>query len=923
MATIEELPRQGQAPGPRRPATLNYLLMMLAVNGLAILGLTWVVFSPVMKTAATASAQERPAFSVPDYVEAYAAWHKQPVQVDGRTKPFETFAIESVRSIYGKAKLDGKDPVAVVLNWMMLQGGGQGANFIDWETFPFILCEHHGLRAWVYAHKIDGGQAFLDKLKDVEIIDHPMDEVQSKITALGAALSAHVAALPSADAEAKKLLDEQLHGKYIAPADLRNSPGLLLLIEKIDLLRDQDSDKFMQYLAPEQNKAREVAGRLHQFDGIAQNSPPALKKRMGKGPLHEDPLHVVVLDRVPGSAWLSLGQLRSVIENPAVWNAAPGGGMMMRGEAILAERLKATPQDYVNPEQRETLRQFQTAIREKRGAAAVSELEGKLKERREAGVAAFRQRWATEKVDIRDLVRDDLIRPFNADPARADRLIKWLQKAQDAEQRVVTADVLTKIREVLEDRDREAVETLRSRVTAAEVGKPRFYRPDDMHFRMLHLDYLEMLYPDLYHEALAWQKFPKADAEKVLAAYGELQAAYKSEDAAQFTAATTKYFEVIREVSERTTLEGFTAAYQPEGLRSAAKAALENPSADRAELRSQLKAAGFAPGSYLYPGTTTLDLEMRFNRLQPFMWGWVLMLPAVLVFAFSQASGSRWLYTLGFALYLASLGFQLYGFYARIAIAGRPPVSNMYETVIFVATMSAVFALVLEAVYRNTIFALAGAAVSTVALVLADQLPLVLDPKISPLVPVLRSNLWLIVHVMTIVASYAGGTLAWGLGNLSLALLAFGRPRPDTVKMLAQYTRRGLEIAILLLGIGTFLGGIWAAFSWGRFWGWDPKETWALIALVVYVIPLHARYVGWVKDFGLAVGAVLCYAAIVMCWYGVNFVLGAGLHSYGFGGGGPYWVLWAGLINVQWVILASWLYLSRKHAASLASASAA
>src|SRR5262249_33651556 len=212
---------------------------------------------------------------------------------------------------------------------------------------------------------------------------------------------------------------------------------------------------------------------------------------------------------------------------------------------------------------------------------------------------------------------------------------------------------------------------------------------------------------------------------------------------------------------------------------------------------------------------------------------------------------------------------------------------------------------------RRTVIGLAAAMVSTMGLVLADQLPLVLDPKISPLVPVLRSNYWLIIHVLTIVSSYAGGTLAWGLGNLTLGFLAFGKPSRDTLKTLSQFTYRGVQIAVLLLAAGTFLGGWWAAESWGRFWGWDPKEVWALIALVCYVIPLHARYLGWVKDFGLAVAAVICYAAIVMSWYGVNFVLGAGLHSYGFGGGGPWWVFLGGLINIEWVLICCLLYARR------------
>src|SRR5262249_1376469 len=158
-----------------------------------------------------------------------------------------------------------------------------------------------------------------------------------------------------------------------------------------------------------------------------------------------------------------------------------------------------------------------------------------------------------------------------------------------------------------------------------------------------------------------------------------------------------------------------------------------------------------------------------------------------------------------------------------------------------------------ELIYRKKIFALAGALVATIGLVLADQLPLALDPKISPLVPVLRSNFWLTIHVLTIVSSYAGGTLAWGLGNMALGLIVCGSAQRETVKMLSQFTYRALQIAVLLLAAGTFLGGWWAAYSWGRFWGWDPKETGALIALVCYVIPLHMRYIGWIKDFGLAV----------------------------------------------------------------------
>jgi ABC-type transport system involved in cytochrome c biogenesis permease subunit len=248
-----------------------------------------------------------------------------------------------------------------------------------------------------------------------------------------------------------------------------------------------------------------------------------------------------------------------------------------------------------------------------------------------------------------------------------------------------------------------------------------------------------------------------------------------------------------------------------------------------------------------------------------------------------------------------------------VLISGWAPVGNMYETVIFAAFMAACFAVVLELIYRRKVFGLAGAGVATLGLLLADQMPLALDPKISPLVPVLRTNYWLTIHVLTIVCGYGAGTLAWGLGNLSLALLAFGRGKAEGLRMLAQLTYRSMQLTVVLLATGTFLGGWWAAHAWGRFWGWDPKEVGALVALVCYVVPLHARYVGWVKDYGLAVAAVVCYGAIILSWYVLNFVLAAGMHSYGFGlGGGPV-VLLASLLNLEWLLVASLLHRRRLH----------
>ena len=107
---------------------------------------------------------------------------------------------------------------------------------------------------------------------------------------------------------------------------------------------------------------------------------------------------------------------------------------------------------------------------------------------------------------------------------------------------------------------------------------------------------------------------------------------------------------------------------------------------------------------------------------------------------------------------------------------------------------------------------------------------------------------------------------------------------------------RCLQIGVGFLATGIILGGIWADYSWGRFWGWDPKETWALIALLGYIVILHGRLAGWLKDFGMFMASSFAFFLILMSWYGVNFLLGTGLHSYGFGSGGVIYVFsFAGL----------------------------
>ena len=252
----------------------------------------------------------------------------------------------------------------------------------------------------------------------------------------------------------------------------------------------------------------------------------------------------------------------------------------------------------------------------------------------------------------------------------------------------------------------------------------------------------------------------------------------------------------------------------------------------------------------------------------------------------------------------------------------------------------------LEAVYTRWPFAFAGTLVAFLGSFVAWYSP-VLDKSFSPLQPVLRDNFWLLIHVLTIVSSYGAGALAWGLGLMALTYYLFGRYRPPVGAMattagvaahggpastsadssaandsaaaepsrstagyrepqacatLSGYIYKAIQVAVLLLAAGTILGGLWADVAWGRFWGWDPKEVWALISCLVYLALLHARYAGLIGHFGLVAGTVLGATAIAMSWYGVNFVLGAGLHSYGFGEGGQGYV--------YAVVAANWLFLA-------------
>lgn len=314
----------------------------------------------------------------------------------------------------------------------------------------------------------------------------------------------------------------------------------------------------------------------------------------------------------------------------------------------------------------------------------------------------------------------------------------------------------------------------------------------------------------------------------------------------------------------------------------------------------------------LYPSDRDIAIEVHERTLHPFKITWILYLLTAVLLAVAWQSGQARVYHAGCVV--AGLAFLMhtYGFALRVYLTGRPPVSNMYESVVWVSWGCLVFSMVFEYLYRSRFILLAGSAVAVICLVVADLAPTILDASLQPLEPVLRSNMWLTIHVLTITLSYSAFFLAWCLGNIGLGLLLKGlRPGDERIKGLVNAIYRALQVGVVLLAAGIILGGIWADYSWGRFWGWDPKETWAFIALMGYLAALHGRLVGWVRNVGMMVISVVAFNLIIMAWYGVNYVLGAGLHTYGMGAGGVQYVAGFVVINLLFVFYSLFVERSR------------
>lgn len=299
--------------------------------------------------------------------------------------------------------------------------------------------------------------------------------------------------------------------------------------------------------------------------------------------------------------------------------------------------------------------------------------------------------------------------------------------------------------------------------------------------------------------------------------------------------------------------------------------------------------------TYQQAKNKTLDIspkkiqsELKYNKMDVFRYckiGYLILGGLLLIFTFIvQFQQKRWIKSMVWILGILVLivfHYHMYGMGMRWYIGGYAPWSNSYETMVYVAWATVLAGLLF--VRRNTI-TLALATLFGGIILFVSGLNW-MDPEISPLVPVLKSP-WLMFHVAIIVAAYGffGVSCLMGLTNMVLMIFA-GKKRASQliirIKELSIINEMSLLVALALMTIGTFLGAVWANESWGRYWGWDPKETWALITMVVYAIVTHLHLIKRCNTLWLFnVASVIAFSSVLMTFFGVNYFL-SGMHSYG------------------------------------------
>jgi ABC-type transport system involved in cytochrome c biogenesis permease subunit len=293
--------------------------------------------------------------------------------------------------------------------------------------------------------------------------------------------------------------------------------------------------------------------------------------------------------------------------------------------------------------------------------------------------------------------------------------------------------------------------------------------------------------------------------------------------------------------------------------------------------------------------------EALFNEAGPFYTSLVLYVAAFLLAVFSWLKWPAELGRAAFWLMGAAFAVATAGILARMWLEARPPVTNLYSSALFIGWGSVGLCLILEATHRNAIGSAAAGMIGFATLLIAHHLALAGD-TLEMMRAVLDSNFWLATHVVVVVTGYASTFLAGMLAVIYVLRGVFTRTLDrDSADALGRMIYGIVCFATLFSFVGTALGGIWADQSWGRFWGWDPKENGALIIVLWNALILHARWGGLIRQRGLVCLAIFGNIVTSWSWFGTN-MLGIGLHSYGFTEAAFWWL--AGFIVLQLALIA-------------------
>ncbi|BDG07330.1 cytochrome c biogenesis protein CcsA [Anaeromyxobacter paludicola] len=317
---------------------------------------------------------------------------------------------------------------------------------------------------------------------------------------------------------------------------------------------------------------------------------------------------------------------------------------------------------------------------------------------------------------------------------------------------------------------------------------------------------------------------------------------------------------------------------------------------------AELTALAAGPRLQGWPSAAEIDREITYNQVRPTRVAWIVLVLALLVSIYAWSGRSKLLDGIALAGLVAGFAVMTWGIGTRWAIAGRIPASNMYESLLFLAWGVGLFAVVAFALMRNRLVVLNANAMAALTMLLTDLLPI--DGFVHPVPPVLSGTPWLAIHVPIIMVSYSVLALGVVIAHMQVGFTIFSPRRAELIERMADLLYWYMFVGSILLIAGILTGSIWAASSWGRYWGWDPKEVWSLVAFLAYMAIVHGRFDKLIGNFGVAAISIVAFQTILMTYLGVNFVLTTGMHSYGMGDSPVVtWMIVVALAEIAFLVI--------------------